>query len=438
MTAEIAIMNKEALALAADSAVTLREEKGQKIFTSANKIFTLSKYHPVGIMIYGSAKFMEVPWETIIKVYRNKLGKKKYDTLKEYADDFIGFLSKENQLFPESEQNKYLKSNIYSYFSYIRKEIKQKVEAIISDKNKITKREINGITSEIIKKHFDTWRKTVLLPSIPQKYIQSLIDKNRAIIDKAKKEIFENLPITKILSSKLTDIAASLFAKFPKEVVYSGISGVVIAGFGKKDIFPSLQSFLLEGIANNYLKYQADKNIKITFDNNATIVPFAQSEMVATFMEGVEPGYETVIENFLSHILNEYPQIIIDKIDKIDDNEKKSLKEKLKGISSKEFNLYKKRLEDYRRKNFVDPIIKVVAILPKDELAAMAESLVNLTSFKRKISMEEETVGGPIDVAVVSKGDGFIWIKRKHYFKPELNPQFFANYYREVGNGEEN
>lgn len=217
MTAEIAIMNKEALALAADSAVTLREEKGQKIFTSANKIFTLSKYHPVGIMIYGSAKFMEVPWETIIKVYRNKLGKKKYDTLKEYADDFIGFLSKENQLFPESEQNKYLKSNIYSYFSYIRKEIKQKVEAIISDKNKITKREINGITSEIIKKHFDTWRKTVLLPSIPQKYIQSLIDKNRAIIDKAKKEIFENLPITKILSINLRILLQVYLRNFQKK-----------------------------------------------------------------------------------------------------------------------------------------------------------------------------------------------------------------------------
>jgi hypothetical protein len=41
-------------------------------------------------------------------------------------------------------------------------------------------------------------------------------------------------------------------------------------------------------------------------------------------------------------------------------------------------------------------------------------------------------VGGPIDVAVISRGDGFIWIKRKHYFSPELNPQFAANYYREV------
>jgi len=48
----------------------------------------------------------------------------------------------------------------------------------------------------------------------------------------------------------------------------------------------------------------------------------------------------------------------------------------------------------------------------QDELAAMAESLVNLTSFKRKVSMEAETVGGTIDVAVISKGDGFIWIKR--------------------------
>ena len=46
--------------------------------------------------------------------------------------------------------------------------------------------------------------------------------------------------------------------------------------------------------------------------------------------------------------------------------------------------------------------------------------------------MEEETVGGPIDVAVISKGDGFVWIKRKHYFDRELNQHFFANYYKEA------
>jgi hypothetical protein len=72
-----------------------------------------------------------------------------------------------------------------------------------------------------------------------------------------------------------------------------------------------------------------------------------------------------------------------------------------------------------------------VAALPKDDLAGFAETLVNLTLFKRKVSLDAETVGGPIDVALISKGDGFIWIKRKHYFKPELNNSFFSNYFRD-------
>jgi len=100
-------------------------------------------------------------------------------------------------------------------------------------------------------------------------------------------------------------------------------------------------------------------------------------------------------------------------------------------VSNKIFGDYRKDVQTYRRKNYVDPVTRVVTMLPKNELAAMAEALVNLTSFKRKVTMESETVGGPIDVAVISKGDGFIWIKRKHYFKAELNPRFFPNYYKE-------
>ena len=69
-------------------------------------------------------------------------------------------------------------------------------------------------------------------------------------------------------------------------------------------------------------------------------------------------------------------------------------------------------------------------MLPKDELANMAETLVNLTSFKRRVSMSAETVGGPVDVAVISKGDGFVWIKRKHYFTKDFNPSFVTNYFK--------
>ena len=86
---------------------------------------------------------------------------------------------------------------------------------------------------------------------------------------------------------------------------------------------------------------------------------------------------------------------------------------------------FEEKIESHIRRTQVEPVIDAMRALPKDELAAMAEALVNLTSFKRRVSMEEETVGGPIDVAVISKGDGFVWIKRKHYFRPELNPRYF-------------
>ena len=69
--------------------------------------------------------------------------------------------------------------------------------------------------------------------------------------------------------------------------------------------------------------------------------------------------------------------------------------------------------------------MSIVSLLPKEELAEMAETLVSLTSFKRRMTPEAETVGGPIDVAVISKGDGLVWVKRKHYFDRNLNLRYF-------------
>ena len=75
--------------------------------------------------------------------------------------------------------------------------------------------------------------------------------------------------------------------------------------------------------------------------------------------------------------------------------------------------------------NHVQKVLSVLGSLAKVDLGYMAESLVNLTAFKRKVSNDSDSVGGPIDVAVLSKGDGFVWMKRKHYFDKELNYRFF-------------
>jgi len=431
MTAEIAIMNKEAIALASDSAVTMIGKAGQKIFSSANKLFTLSKYHPVGIMVYGDANFMGVPWETIIKIYRKKLDNEKFDTLQEYAINFINFLDNGNPLFPSSVQDDFVRKTIYSYFNFIKNLIRDKVHSIIEENNKISYEEIKIIVSEIIVEHYECWEKSDKIPSIPKNSNKTIIDEYNEIIERAIKGVFQELFLSKSDLVKLKKIGSNLFSKFTKRFISPNISGVAIAGFGEKDTFPSIKSFNIEGIAINKLKYQEDISEKIEFNKNASIIAFAQKEMVVTFMEGIDPYYRNIEESFQAEILNDYMRIMIDSLDKYTNKEKEKIKEKLEMIIGKILDYHKKSLEDIRRKKYVNPIIRVVSILPKDELAMMAETLINLTSFKRKVTMESETVGGPIDVAVVSKGDGFVWIKRKHYFKSELNPFFITNYFKE-------
>jgi len=231
--------------------------------------------------------------------------------------------------------------------------------------------------------------------------------------------------------TRLRRTAASLFSRFPEQILIEQNSGVVIAGFGTEETFPSLESFDLEGIVNNKLKYQPHGSSRISFDLVGSVVAFAQGEMVETFMEGIAPDCKEIEESSLFQTFQEYADAVTDMLDRYNDDERRELKDRILSIGQGVLESMNRRLDEYRKENHTDPITTVVSLLPKDELATMAESFVYLTSLKLRYTMEAETVGGAIDVAVISKGDGFVWIKRKHYFKPELNPAFFRTYYKE-------
>ena len=97
MSAGICIMNKNAIALAADSAVTIGPHLA--IHNSANKLFALSKVAPVGAIIYSNAEVMGIPVEILIKQYKRDLGQKAFDFLEEYVNDFISYLLCNKQLW---------------------------------------------------------------------------------------------------------------------------------------------------------------------------------------------------------------------------------------------------------------------------------------------------------------------------------------------------
>jgi hypothetical protein len=180
----------------------------------------------------------------------------------------------------------------------------------------------------------------------------------------------------------------------------------------------------VHGVAGDHVIRRAHGVKRVSRDTDAVLAPYAQSEMVHAFMQGVEPGYQQVVETTVMSLVKSYPDLLGKTLTEVTITA--PARTALQKASEEMLDAFASGLAQYRQEIYTNPVLAVVASLPKDELAAMAEALVNLTWFKRRVTMEAETVGGPIDVAVVTKGDGVVWIKRKLYFPAALNPQYFG------------
>jgi hypothetical protein len=425
MTTEVAILNKEAVALAADSAVTVRMPNGDKIYNSANKLFELSKFHPVGIMIYGNAQLTGVPWETLIKIYREKLGNKSFPKLLDYCNDFISFLKQNTSLFPERDQINYIRGVVSSAFEEIRDAIHDKVIAVFEKNEKLSKLETEEIIESAIQNYYEELEKLEMLPSFSKASAIDFKRKYKPIFDELMDEVFDELPLRRTNKNKLLKISLDLFVKDHFSPLASGIA---ISGFGEEEVFPLLYAYQIEFVIGDQLKYAKQDNKSFEGGPYPAIVPFAQEDMIYAFIEGIDRRVEGLSLVTLVQILDNYSEAIFEKakdILSIDESNISKLNNELKGLDKQLMEKYHEEMINYRNKLHVAPLLTTVSFLPKDELGAMAEALVNLTSLKRRVTTDSETVGGPTDVAVISKGDGFIWMARKHYFRAELNRNFF-------------
>lgn len=416
MTAEVAILNKYGVALAADSAVTIGG--GRKIYNSANKLFALTKHHPVGIMIYGAAQLNGIPWETLIKFYRTRiLLDRKFDTINGYREDFLSFLKQTPVIGAESE-DQFIRYFITTACRKVVKMIEQGANGIIKSAGKITKSATNTLVRDTIERWADTQMSSCTFEASE---IKALTANYGTICDDTITEIFEKLTVTK--TSRLKFVKGIICGLSNDHANTSG-SGIVIAGFGEDEVFPTITRFMIEGRVNGHLKITEQSLDSVASDNAAIIVPFAQREMVSMFMEGIDPEYRQAVSSAVSELAKKIPTLISAKHGvAISPAVKTAVAKDIDEILEK----FEAGLRTAQQHVFVRPVLESVAALPLDELALMADALVNLTSFKRRVTMVVESVGGPIDTAVISKGDGFIWIKRKHYFAPELNPHFFVN-----------
>jgi len=226
------------------------------------------------------------------------------------------------------------------------------------------------------------------------------------------------------VQAKLRRLNALLYKAARSDVLSSDMCGIVIAGYGADEHYPCVVSHETDGIYANRLKIVSKTPSHITHANSSIVAPYAQRVAANLFVEGVDQTYQEYIEESISDLIIGLAEISAKYFNISNKKKIEAFKQRLR-----------KTAEDYidvlgatRWQEFIRPVLESVDVLDKAEMASLAESIVSLTALKQKISLDIETVGGPIDVAFISKGDGFIWIKRKHYFDEKLNPFFFKKY----------
>ncbi|RVC97439.1 MAG: hypothetical protein EOS66_04100 [Mesorhizobium sp.] len=416
MTAEVCVMNRLAVVLAADSATTVTYwgENGQeeRYFKGANKIFQLSNSHPVGIMIFDSADLLKVPWEVVIKDFRRHLGDRSFNDVPGYAAEFFAYIDGNKNMFPDAAQHE-------AFLEVVRSGLFDLLVA--------PTRAVNGSPAEkkaAMDKYIAAEGARIADLNVPDcianNALPQAIEACRVEMVQWANELAHAFELTAPDdTAAVVEIAISRIFKEPSQHMSTG--GLVFAGFGDHDIFPSMAHFTSCGLLAGRHVHLPGEAMKIDHETPAWLAPFAQRNMADTFSAGVSFDIYSSTLQSVTEGLAPFVQRLGEAA-----NFDPAAIENLGELIAQARGEIGDAILAKARKEHALPMRRILGALPVDELAELAETLINLQSLKEKVTKPSASVGGPVDVAAITRSEGLVWIKRKHYFDSAINSRYMA------------
>lgn len=424
MTAIVGILNKRGAVMAADSAVTVTNGGKTKIYNTATKIFRMSLENPVGVMIFSSSEFIGTPWDVIFKLYRDTRGKQSFNKLEEYAKNFVDFLSAENYFSSVKSQRDYFNTELSNFYYTIRDEVLNEYQSKMESlkENEASEIDSDEMLHAILEDQLKTALELYSGKEINPEFEDYTIENLRSYGNDSFKELLEIFEEDNMPTDMLQQWEECFLAYIRSNHYYRG-SGIVFVGYGSKDIYPSLLPVYISGAFDHRLRYHFDFDSaeSVTTDDRAFICPFAQTDVMMTLMKGIAPELFDVVDNQLVESMQKVKDDIVEKLTKANVSQDiiDTIVESTQDKIQEEFQ---EKVLDYIQEEYIDGIIDAVDSFSIDDMANMGESLISVTNLQRHISSSDESVGGPIDVAVITRSEGFIWIKHKDWFRQDLNP----------------
>lgn len=422
MTTVVGILNKKGVAIAADSAVTRnRRERDSKCTKNGNKMIRLCEAVPISVMLTGNNEFLDIPWEIIIRQYRTRRGKEKHPTVKAAAEDFMRFVADNATFWTESGP---IRSNIVRIVGNI---FRKAVDEMMTDQNE---RKADGRLRrpaafvKAFTKNCKELQRDALdygrCPQFEDYTLKEFCNTASGVVDcYLSRYSFEDNPaleIEKAYPRQVLDALRPIIMETAKVLIGTRNTGhacaiLVFTGYGSEQEYPSLvAAAVCEGI-DRRVNYNIQKKdvIEINDKRPVAICPYAQDDVIEALLNGVGKEWkartDSEFKRSLSirfHSTDEVPGYKLNRYaaSLATDDLKSDFKRSTANLIRKNRREWEKALDQYDLRS----------------MAELAECLVNLTGFQRILTFEQEGVGGPVDLAVISKSDGFQWLSRKSWY----------------------
>jgi len=414
MTSEIAVMNQRCVALAADSAVTLIEGNKVVVRNDQRKLFDLGHGLPVAVMFFGIADIMGHPWDVLIEHFRKKARPGPQPHVRDYAAKFTATLDHLEEFFPKDGQKDEYKRLLSSVFRFLLGLAQYLGERATKEGRSLSNDEVLRQAVELVWKRYqfdEDGKARRNLPCFPPDFGSWVAREHADVIEELIAQGFPQHARDADVVQKLRDIAVFCVVK---DLFLEDVTGLVFAGYGAADRYPSVVVYNVSAIVGGILK-RSEMDVE-TIDNEmrSGITLFADSEAAWAFLRGIELDLEMRLYSTLQSMNEKLVDQVLDSTGSLDPARRESIRRQFRAQQIPEYlNRLYSMMAGYQQQAYIDPVLHALEIGTKQDLADAAQDLVALNIFKKRIMAQHPTVGGAIDVAVISREDGFRWWKKQ-------------------------
>ncbi|MGI9594514.1 MAG: hypothetical protein ACR2QK_00055 [Acidimicrobiales bacterium] len=404
-------MTPSGVAMAADSVITVQTRTTSAHYQSAEKLFRFSSRNPIGLMIHGSPSLLGIPWAPLIKQYR-RLNIDPAPTLRDEAKSFLGYASSEivkaaarGSTGLEAMKGEWLRQSVTAMSDRMKSEAVEASANAAGDPTTAMQLALAKIANlqpperePLTSAELDA-ETALLTDSDAADWARRTMERIARVLRVDPRVIPFWAELQQIWEPTLQAMMANL-GRTPSR------TGLVLAGYPGDSLLPELLAIDVDGMVGDTIRASVRYERALHIGRLAAEArAFGDVGPILTQLDGVSPDRQRqdvgTVERLIEEVGDDSPEMVA------------SLNNVLKYLHT----YPRSRRESY---------LAALEIMPLAEMASTAERLVGIARLHASARLEPRTVGGPIDVAVISRTDGFAWTERKLYWPAGLNPHLLG------------